>query len=361
MRAFSVVVGLVLAMGTSSSALAWGEAGHELIGLIAETILNQPGHANAKKQMDAILNQLGHHSLAEASTWADCVRDVNKTAAGEFKLKYDPTPKQRTPKICKQAFPEDNDAETKAMTSYVANNWSQCDYVKSKDPNKHNGECHKTYHFDDIPFQHERYAEGDISTSNHDIVSVIGAAVYYLKKGQNKPGTAAKFSDSREALFVLAHLVGDIHQPLHVGSVYLESDGKIVVPGNEDEADKTFTKGGNDITDAVATSQNLHAEWDDIPANFDKPSLATLVADAQQNTSAEHGGYETWPAAWASETVKLAKEEAFNGLTFESAGKGKWKAQADTGYGANRRKIQKQQIERGGVRLARLLSAIWPD
>ncbi|WP_409362753.1 S1/P1 nuclease [Bradyrhizobium sp. CIR18] len=33
--------------------------------------------------------------------------------------------------------------------------------------------------------------------------------------------------DKKEALFVLSHLVGDLHQPLHVGAVYLDSAGHV--------------------------------------------------------------------------------------------------------------------------------------
>ena len=38
------------------------------------------------------------------------------------------------------------------------------------------------------------------------------------------------FETKQEALRVLAHLVGDVHQPLHVGAIYLDAPGNAVNP-----------------------------------------------------------------------------------------------------------------------------------
>ena len=52
-------------------------------------------------------------------------------------------------------------------------------------------------------------------------ISAINAAIRVL---QDRPKATAPLSitDKKEALFLLAHFVGDIHQPLHVGAVYLD-------------------------------------------------------------------------------------------------------------------------------------------
>ncbi|MFX5582986.1 S1/P1 nuclease, partial [Acinetobacter baumannii] len=87
--------------------------------------------------------------------------------------------------------------------------------------------------------QHDQYQTGYVGTSNHDVVNAIRAAVSVLQgKPQPKP---FNFKDKQEALVLLTHYVGDLHQPLHVGSVFLNADGKIVNPdeGQYDHATNT--------------------------------------------------------------------------------------------------------------------------
>lgn len=147
MKAIAILAaGLALTLGTSSQALAWGEAGHELIGAIAQSILEQQGHAKASKEVKRILNLLGKHTLSEAATWADCARSVIKTKNDQFLVQYNQKTSSAA-QICKDAFPQENENEAKAMTDYVERNWSKCDYVEDK---KGSGDCHKSYHFADI-------------------------------------------------------------------------------------------------------------------------------------------------------------------------------------------------------------------
>lgn len=336
-------------------ASAWGEPGHQVIGSIAWAILNQPGHDNARQHVQAILNSIGNHTLAEAATWADCVRDVGKSNSG-FGVSY---VKGKTPQICMDAFPENDQTETAAMITYVQNNWSQCDYTRPG-----GGQCDLTFHFEDIPYQHGGYTPTELSTSKHDALSAIGEAIYYLQNGQDSAGSMVVYSSPREALFVLAHLVGDIHQPLHVGAVYLDAQGGVVDPGADTAlAKQTFTTGGNFIYDAASRSSKppeLHGEWDKIPANLGTSASNALVADAQSKVAADTGDLTQWPASWASESVALARDKAFAGLTFSGHGPGKWIFTAPQGYVRLRANVQKLQLERAGVRLAELLEAIWP-
>jgi hypothetical protein len=70
----------------------------------------------------------------------------------------------------------------------------------------------------------------------------------------------------REALLLLTHYVGDIHQPLHVGAIYLDKSGKPVNPDSGQFDPATETRGGNEIT-LSSGHANLHATWDQIPAS----------------------------------------------------------------------------------------------
>jgi len=355
MRAIALVTVSALAIGLSTEVLAWGEPGHEVVGSIATAILEQNAHSNARQRVEVILNDIGQHTLSDAATWADCIRDVKKSG-GRFVLEYG----KMTPTICKNSFPQSDADEAEAMKSYAANNWSQCDYTTPG-----GGQCHATYHFEDIPYQHGRYAPDELSTSKHDIVSAMNEAIYFLKNGRSSPGAVVVFKTSREALFVLAHLVGDVHQPLHVGAVYLDGDGHVVDPGHDEAlAKKTFTKGGNVIYDGSSgarTPPELHGDWDKIPSRLGTAASPELVAKAQRDVPVDQGNYQDWPAKWASETVSVAKDKAFVGLTYGYKDEKSWTFQAPNGYASTRDSVQELQLERAGVRLARLLTAIWPD
>jgi hypothetical protein len=367
-----------LCVFSTSSAFAWGEAGHELIGAIAQSILEQPGHIKANKEVKRILSLLGTHTLSEAATWADCVRSVVKDKEDNFSVQYHQ--KQfSAARICQDAFPQDDEQEAKAMTDYVERNWSKCDYVEAK---KDSGDCHKSYHFADVPYQHGRYVLGDLSTSDHDVVSTIKEALYFLKHKQPSADTFVVFRTEREALFVLAHMVGDLHQPLHVGSVYLDPKGKVIDPGHDEElAKKSFTKGGNDIYDArseAAKPPQLHGDWDTIPKSFGVEATAAWVKGALKAASdpaTDHVHvseqiYTEWPVQWASETITVARDKAFKGMTYQhfvlnsdGAGPNKsvWSFNPPDEFNPARADAQELQLKRAAGRLARVLTALWPD
>src|SRR5436309_1048142 len=79
----------------------------------------------------------------------------------------------------------------------------------------------------------------------HHTVGAVAAATHVLK-GDAVPAPF-NFKDKREALLALAHYMGDIHQPLHVGAVYLDANGKRVNPDGGTFDPKTATRGGNQI------------------------------------------------------------------------------------------------------------------
>jgi hypothetical protein len=286
--------------------------------------------------------------LRTAATWADCVKDVVPVAGQGLRYKADPTYHA----AC-GAF--ETASGIARMQDYVQRNWKTCS------SNPHVTACHKKYHFADVAIQQNGYDRSHAGTSDHDIVSALTAVIAVL---QDQPAAAPfAIKDKKEALLLLAHLMGDIHQPLHVGSVYLDSQSQPFDPGPAgtpiDKA--TDTVGGNDIEDR---STNLHAEWDDVSTSLNPLApAAPLLADAKA-VKPTGGDLKGWPAAWASETVLVARG-AFEGLRYGKAGAlkaGDWVVQvADRpAYAAQRRSVQAQQITRAGARLAQLLNAIWP-
>jgi hypothetical protein len=311
-------------------AFAWGPEGHQVIGLIADQLLN----AHAKQEVASILGL----PLRVASTWPDCARSVERQPDGTFKY----IPNKEFDQPC-MSF------DRNELQNYVKNNWSNCTYDE-KPTN-----CHKAFHFADVAIQHDDYERKFVGTSDHDLVSAINAAIAVL---QQKPAPGPfVITTQKEALFMLAHFVGDIHQPLHVGAIYLDAAGGIVNPdvGNFDE--NSATAGGNFINEGHG---NLHADWDKIPKSLGTNASKATVSQAKAVMPTPES-VESWAAAWASETV-LASHSAFEGLTFTGTGPHKWSVQFDNskGYVKNENSLKGRQLAKAGARLAELLNAIWP-
>lgn len=166
---------------------------------------------------------------------------------------------------------------------------------------------------------------------------------------------------------LLAHLIGDLHQPLHVGAVYLDANGKLVDPDSAHKVDPdTDAIGGNAIQDGVAVpfqAINLHHEWDDIPTDLGDAATAELMG-AAKSVAPSQGAPESWPAAWATDTLLVA-QDAFKGLSFKPTpppAQTKWTVTFDNhaDYLQAVDAIKRKQLAKGGARLAELLNAIWP-
>ncbi len=79
---------------------------------------------------------------------------------------------------------------------------------------------HHDYQSADLTFQAAGYANGAVGTRDHDVVQILRQCVGVL---QGQPSAANPHGLSqREALLLMAHLVGDIHQPPHVGTAYVD-------------------------------------------------------------------------------------------------------------------------------------------
>ncbi len=300
-----------------ASASAWAFLGHRVIGSIADNLLKP----NASAQVKQILNPPGSHDptpgsqgfdLREAGPWADCVKSVAKLSDGTFKYTLnDLHPEYELPCI-----PFKN--ERGLMEDYASRNWTTCLYPS--DPSKPQLGCHNTFHFDDVAIERNGFDRSFQGTSPHDLVAAIAAAIAVLSDKPVPPTFAFSIKDKREALLLLTHFIGDLHQPLHVGSVYLDNNGQLVDPDVAHAIDPANdTIGGNFIQDQ---NINLHAEWDDIPTDIGDAATRELLAAARV-VPASPGGPDDWPAAWASDTVMIG-------------------------------------IAKGGARLAEILNTIWP-
>lgn len=330
------VVSLLLALAASSTAHAFGGAGHSAVGdIAAQLIAGRP----AEKQVQRIL---GSVSLHDIGVWADCVKGIDP--ASDFKYTV-------TGRYAECAVFENQPEEEARMRDYVQRNLDACA------PKPGEESCHKQYHYANPALQRGRYERGAVGTSDHDLVAAISAAVRVLR-GQPAPAPFS-LTNPREALALLVHTVGDIHQPLHIGSLYLDAKGQSVDPDAGSYDPQTHTVGGNAL---ILPGSNLHAYWDNLPGQFAAQELAGLT-QAARLVPASSGEPEQWAAAWAGESI-LQAARAFEGLRFgprETGPRGpRWSVTLPDGYEARALEISRTQMARGGARLAELLNAIWP-
>jgi hypothetical protein len=135
-----------------------------------------------------------------------------------------------------------------------------------------------------------------------------------------------------EALKYLVHFVGDMHQPLH--------------------ASNNHDRGGNDITVTfMGQRTNLHAVWDsgiiEPVVKGDERGYATQLT--RKITQAELSQWsEGNPISWANEAHDVATSSVYGELQHAGALLDSYEAQALP--------IVNKQLERAGVRLAKVLN-----
>jgi hypothetical protein len=114
-------------------------------------------------------------------------------------------------------------------------------------------------------------------TNDHDMVGAITAAIAVMR--DKTPSGPYSIADKKDALFMLAHFVGDLHQPLHVAAVYLDVDGHLVDPDAAHQIDPaTETQGGNLIHYGHHV---FHTKWDAIPEDLSEAATPELLCLAK--------------------------------------------------------------------------------
>ena len=216
-------------------AAAWDYPGHRLVGAIADLVLQQHYPNTHKKVSDLLeIKRPGDlwqkRSLREVAVFPDCAKKGNEPYCGR------PSSEEE------QSYAEHNPQNDK-------------------------------FHYTDVPLQQTTYAFGLAGTDDLDVVHMINYLVAYLRTVGDAPPTRPQKKGVRlndtEAVWLLAHLVGDIHQPLHVGAKYYDKTCETSVDPNAvgGMANVAQTIGGNLIFIApkpptVPPAGNLHLFWD---------------------------------------------------------------------------------------------------
>ncbi|HEU0138097.1 MAG TPA: S1/P1 nuclease [Bryobacteraceae bacterium] len=177
------------------------------------------------------------------------------------------------------------------------------------------------WHYINVPMEARNPDILSFCPSDGCVVSKMDDFRSMLTNPREKP------ANRRDALKFLVHLVGDLHQPLHVG-------------GRND-------KGGN-RTQLVyfGTSTNLHRVWDtEILRRMEgEASLASGLS-----RTARAGWSRGTPVEWAAESHAVAREVAYKHLS----------RKAGIPYQQRAETAVRVQLAKAGVRLAAMLNRIW--
>jgi len=337
-RAISLLIGVITLSASVNSTLAWGGDGHQTIGRIASLRL-KPRTA----QRIALILKPGE-TLANISTWADTVKErVGKT---------------------------DPDPDTNAFLQDVVHN-----------------ERNREWHYVNLPLNCRSYQTCNGFRHYHDVVQMLNVAIQTL---QGRPSQTYPLS-KRNALKLLVHLAGDIHQPLHVGVGFIDDSGQSprFVRDTAEIKRKILPsdKGGNDLV-IDGNRQNLHGFWDfglvtSLMTFTDRHTSDTLAEFLHQSVRPKsnwpsRGPVSIWAAQWATDSLRVSRGHAYLSLVITgkrtipvlSGGQpvvrnGQpvmqtvYDVRRDANYETANREIVRQQLAKAGFRLAKLLDAIY--
>jgi len=148
----------------------------------------------------------------------------------------------------------------------------------------------------------------------------------------------ASLADKQLALRFIVHLVGDLHQPLHVG--------------------KCCDKGGNEVkVKWFGRDLNLHSVWDSALVEEEQLSFTELAAKLRRHTS--NADVKAWwdinPRDWISESGQLRE------TVYPEPNRKDPKAPPELSYGYVYKytPLMEQRLKQAGVRLAAYLNDIY--
>ena len=330
----------LFSLSAASVVFAWGDDGHQTVGKIASLRI-KPHTA----QKDAQILKPGE-TLAGTATWADTVKErMGKT---------------------------DPDPDTNAFLQDMLHN-----------------EKNREWHYDDLPLDCPSYQACPDFAPDNDIVHMLNICIRTL---QGHPDPNHPLSQ-RNALRLLVHFLGDIHQPLHVGCGFIDVNGPnhtIVIVRNPSVVGQKHLpsdKGANDLV-IDNDRKNLHSFWDftlvtslmNLTGQETSDTLGTFL---RQNVPVKsswkpHGAIGSWAAQWATDTLHQSRDHTYktvkivgkrtipvlsHGEPVIENGQPKMQTVFDitraANYEAVNREVVRQQLAKGGFRLATLLDAIF--
>jgi len=302
----------IITLAIASSLYAYGPLGHEIVGGIADQRL-----ANTETSQK-VRDILGGLRLEKAAVIPDSIKSWDKKgpyAPRSFRLSY-------WPKIYAQL-----------VEFWKAN-------PPTADPQS-TAPSHHWFHYSNVPvWPAQQYADGKTGRSNWDVVHMISYCIDVLRG--NVPENNERKITKPVAVILLAHYVGDIHQPLHVGAMYFDSQGNIA--DSNKNSDALADEGGNkfklELSDDSPRRPGqhkdiFHAFWDNDAVNGLFPPTTGKKKEREQQigplkrklihelATAEPKNWRMdsnidigrYAEMWANEILPIARE-AHNRLAF---------------------------------------------
>jgi hypothetical protein len=278
-----------LAATATPFGLAWGPTGHRVVAEIAQR------HLTAAAQ-ERVRDVLHGHTLAEVVNWADELR--SDPQFDKYKVLHFVT------------VPD-------GVKSYRDSEKAPCgDAVRAIDA-----------------------LSAFLATGSRQALMAVPALTDKSdgadKDACNPRETAPITADT--ALRLLAHFMGDLHQPLHVG-------------GND--------RGGNSVTvNWLGRWQtNLHSTWDDEMVDYERLSYLEYASFLDHSSDAEVASIQKGDTiAWADEAVAMRAAL----YVFPDKSKNAKVPLISYGYISAQRDRMRQQLLKGGLRLAAVINRIY--
>lgn len=316
----------------SVNGFAYGERGHKLVGAIADRRIAQ-NEAVANKLSD-LLDGL---TLERVATMPD---EIKSLRCGDE--------------------PEGNRVQRELQAFVNANCATP---------------SHNEFHYTNIPvFGNEDYDDGQVGRGDFDIVHMVPFSIRVLKG--EEPETNNRGITKTIAIILIAHYLGDIHQPLHVGAEFFDADGN---PFGPTTSNRGFaSQGGNKLmlftffNRRLTSAGKLHSYWDtqtveNAFGSQKNKNIARRLANQEPEDWELSGGIDTWAEQLANGLMPVARE-AHNRLQYSDivvqtgqrdikSGRCDERKRTRGGqyYAVWARDVVKNQIHRGGWRLAALL------
>jgi hypothetical protein len=292
---FLAFVAIIVIIPTPSL-FAWGDEGHEIVGVIAYARLTPV----IKKKVDALLaadtDNLTATDFVSRTTWADKYRDSDRNST---KIRYDTT-----------------------------RNWHFVDIEIA------NGDI------DSACNHHPKLPAGTAASAGparHCLVDKIDQFIAELRD------VSIAKPEKILALKFLLHFIGDVHQPLHTAD-------------NKDRGGNEVPVLFGDRT----TPDNLHSYWDNhLVQQLGNDAIAIGAWLNKQITREKADAWSKGtPTDWAKESFRQARKVVYNfaGQQEFIDERGAKRLRLDATYNDRALPVVRDQLSKAGVRLATVLN-----
>ena len=317
-----IPIALSFLLATGGTVLAWAQEGHAAVAALAAELISP----KTRTKIHDLLATGGDKDLVSVACWADAVliaaHDEGPLHGNEEAMAFN------------RKFPKS------AM-----------------------------WHFVNLPLGATSYQHVSRFDAPDNIVHAISRCIEVLEAPSPKPDDFTKL----QALRLLVHFVGDIHQPLHCGTgfyTFSESGSPQLEVEPESAFGKPNDRGGNLLYYGASAIQQIHALWDkvlveEVSDSFDYRLLTEFLRKfyLPKEIGRTPGDYHEWAKLWAIDSVRIAAL-AYRGISFGNVEFGadgslyRIEISLQPGYQESNKARAALQLAKAGVHLAQLLDSI---